>query len=73
MANWKKWWITIAMLIQGLIGGIVILLWIFRHGPWILGISQWLLTRPGQYTIIGLASYIILMAIIVIGSSIFRL
>ena len=72
MANWKKWWITIAMLIQGLIGGIVILLWIFRHEPWILGISQWLLTRPGQYTIIGLASYIILMAIIVIGSSIFR-
>ena len=46
MAKWKKWWITIAMLIQGLIGGIVILLWIFRHEPWILGISQWLLTRP---------------------------
>lgn len=34
MANWKKWWITLAMLIQGLIGGIVILLWIFRHEPW---------------------------------------
>ncbi|MCI1975350.1 MAG: alkaline shock response membrane anchor protein AmaP [Limosilactobacillus sp.] len=72
MANWKKWWITLAMLVQGLIGGIVILLLIFRHEPWTLEINHWLLTTPGQYTIIGLASYIILMAIIVIGSSIFR-
>ncbi|WP_251575326.1 alkaline shock response membrane anchor protein AmaP [Limosilactobacillus agrestimuris] len=72
MANWKKWWITLTMLIQGLIGGLVILLWIFRHEPWTLELNHWLLTTPGQYTIIGLASYIILMAIIVIGSSIFR-
>lgn len=72
MANWKKWWVTLAMLLQGLIGGIIISLWFFRHEPWTLGINQWLLTTPGQLTIIGLAGYLLLIAIIIIGIALFR-
>lgn len=33
MAKWKKWLITLMMSIQGMIGGIVVLLCFFARNP----------------------------------------
>ena len=68
MAKWKKWLITLMMSIQGMIGGIVVLLWIFRQEPWSLAINRWILTTIGQHTVVGLAIYLVLISLLIGGA-----
>lgn len=66
----NKWWIVLALGGQGLIGGLVILLWFFRHEPLTLAVNRWLLTTPGHLTLLGLAAYLIVIAVFLIGRAI---
>lgn len=68
MAKWKKYLITLMMAVQGMIGGIVILLWIFRQEPWSLAINRWILTTVGQHTVVGLAIYLVLISLLIGGA-----
>ena len=68
MAKWKKYLITLMMAVQGMIGGIVILLWIFRQEPWSLAINRWILTTVGQHTVVGLAIYLVLISLLISGA-----
>ena len=72
MAAWKKWFVTIGMLLQGLIGGAMILLWAFRSETWVQQIDNWLYSEYGQYTILALSGYLIFTALLTLGIAIFR-
>lgn len=72
MAAWKKWFVTIGMLLQGLIGGAIIMLWAFRSETWAQQIDNWLYSEYGQYTILALSGYLIFTALLTLGIAIFR-
>ncbi|MDD6432286.1 MAG: alkaline shock response membrane anchor protein AmaP [Lactobacillaceae bacterium] len=72
MAAWKKWWAFWVFLIQALIAGSGIALWYFQDQTWAQGILSWLVTNPGQITMVVIAGYLVLLALVTIGIAIFR-
>lgn len=72
MAAWKKWWVTWLLLIQALLAGGGILLWYFQDEQWARFTLGWLITPPGQITMVVIAAYLIVIAVVTIGVAIFR-
>ena len=72
MAAWKKWLVTIGMLLQGLIGGAIIMLWAFRSETWAQQIDNWLYSQYGQYTILALSGYLVFTALLTFAIAVFR-
>lgn len=72
MAAWKKWWAFGAFLIQALIAGGGILLWYFQDQAWAQVARGWLATKPGQITMVVIAGYLVLLALVTIGIAVFR-
>lgn len=72
MAAWKKWWVFFLFLVQVIIAGSVIVLWAFQDAHWARTALDWLFTAPGQITMVVLAGYLILVALVTIGVAVFR-
>lgn len=72
MAAWKKWWAFWAFLVQALIAAGGILLWYFQDQTWARFVLGWLATEPGQITMVAIAGYLILVALVTIGIALFR-
>lgn len=72
MDAWKKWWVTWLFIIQALLGTGVILLWSFQNEPVAQLIIGWLATRAGQITLVVLAAYLIVLAVVTIAIAVFR-
>ena len=72
MAAWKKWWAFWAFLVQALIAGSGIALWYFQDQSWAQDTLSWLATNPGQITMVIIAGYLILLALVTIGIAIFQ-
>lgn len=72
MAAWQKWWVTLLFLIQALVAGGGILLWYFQREPEAQLILGWLATPPGQATMVGVAAYLIVLALGTIAAAVFR-
>lgn len=72
MAAWKKWLAFWAFLIQALVAGGGILLWYFQDQAWAQVVLGWLATTPGQVTMVVIASYLLLIALVTIGIAVFR-
>ena len=72
MAAWKKWWITIALLPQAIVGTVVILLWVYRTQLWTVPINDWLHSPLGQQFTVGIAIYLIVIAVITWAIAVFR-
>lgn len=72
MAAWKKWWITIALLPQVIVSTVVILLWVYRTELWTVPINDWLHSPIGQQFAVGVAIYLIVIAIVTWAIAVFR-
>lgn len=72
MAAWKKWWITVAMLLQIFVGTTVALLWIFRNQTWTIPINDWLHSPLGQQLSAGIGIFLVVVALIVLAIALFR-
>lgn len=72
MAAWKKWWISLAMLLQIIVGATVILLWVYRDQAWTIPINDWLHSPLGQQFAVGVATFLIIVALTVIAVTVFR-
>ncbi len=72
MAAWKKWWAFWAFLIQALVAGGGILLWYFQDQAWAQVALSWLATEPGQITMVVIAAYLVILALVTIGIAVFR-